>query len=194
MSLLAALLATALSSPATAGVACQLGPSSSSYSPAYDIAPTPQASRDMSAVASALCGSGCGTVSFVANPTVPNALTYTVQPGVSKISYSPAFMNGVWQSYGHNAAVGIFAHELGHHLDLMQTSSWMDSSWGRELRADAWAGCAMARLGMSPTNMAAALQAIAAYPSPSHPAWTDRIPALQAGYTQCGGVGSLPRF
>ena len=49
---------------------------------------------------------------------------------------------------------------------------------------------ALARLNPGLSSLQPSLSALAKYPSPSHPAWTQRLPAIRAGYTQCGGSGS----
>ena len=41
--------------------------------------------------------------------------------------------------------------------------------------------------------MHAALGALAKYPSPKHPAWNARLPAIRSGYTHCGGAASNVR-
>ena len=137
-----------------------------------------------------LCSSspyGCGTYFLFSNPTVPNAMAMAVGPGQTKITYSADFMNSIAGEYGGGATFGILAHEFGHHLDIHLTPSWMNTSWSRELKADAWAGCALARAGVDTTAIENALTAIAAYPSPSHPDWPLRRQAVRTGFANCGG-------
>jgi Zn-dependent protease with chaperone function len=101
------------------------------------------------------------------------------------------FMNNIFSALGPEASFGIIAHEFGHHIDLNSTPPWMNNSWSRELRADAWAGCALARRGFGPAQLSLSLQAISQYPSPSHPAWNMRVPAIQQGFVACGGNPSV---
>lgn len=173
---------------ARAQIVCTLGPSAGAYIPQYDAPPTPYAQNEFLVLLRLMCPAGCGNVTYAQNPSVPNAMTMSVQPGVSKIAYSPGFMGAIFQRFGPGASFGVIAHELGHHLDFMSPAAWYDHAWGRELRADSWAGCALARAGLDATALQTATLAIATYPSPSHPAWNLRLPAIQAGYNACGGV------
>jgi hypothetical protein len=85
--------------------------------------------------------------------------------------------------------IAIVAHEFGHALDDIYPGQF-----GRggtpELRADAWAGCTVAKLDLTSNGLAETLTALSKYPSPAHPAWPLRVVALRLGYTQCGGHGA----
>lgn len=164
---------------------CSIGPGGAGSNPAYDQPPTQAALAELDYILDLLCPQGCGSVTLVSNQTTGGAMSELMGPGYSKISYNPAFMNGVWSQFGPGASFGIMAHELGHHLDFNINAPWMDHSWGRELRADAWAGCALARAGLPEAQMDAALQAVAAYPSPTHPGWQQRAYAVREGYSWC---------
>jgi hypothetical protein len=170
-------------------IVCQLGITGGAYNPALDGPSTPRASGISTDVYRALCPGGCGLVELRRNPTAGNALTRVI-PGVgSRVSYSPAFFELLDSRFGTGAVYGVLAHELGHHIDLNQPRpTWADSSWSRELRADAWAGCAIARAGISPASLEGAVSAIMAFPSQSHPGADLRIPAIRTGFTQCGGT------
>ena len=171
----------------TDGLMCTLGPSEG-YVPVLDVPASGAATKDVRRLVAALCPKGCGQVSVFRNPTSPNALAVSVGGKVSKIAYRAAFVDGAVQAYGTGAALGIFAHEVGHHVDANAPQmDWMPPQWGSELRADAWAACALARAGGKPADVKAAIQAMATYPSESHPAWTERAAALQKGYRSCGG-------
>lgn len=176
-------------------IRCQLGPAvhQTSDHPAFDAAPTLNAARQMESIYLTLCPppQGCGRVTLFSNPTTPNASAQAAR-GESVIRYNADFMNQVVQQFGLPAAVGILAHELGHHIDINLQAGWMSDSWGRELRADGWAGCFLGRAILPSSQMETALRAIAAYPSPSHPSWPYRVEALRAGYVACGGV--QPQF
>jgi hypothetical protein len=182
--------------PATAQQrVCSLGyyNNDNGYNPGLDSVPTPHALSIARRVAEVLCGGVC-SVSLRQNPTAGNALTLVLPNGQAKVVYQPQFMQQIEQAYGESAAFGILAHETGHVIDGRRKVSWMLDSWSQELRADAWAGCALARAGLSISETRAALRAIAQYPSPSHPAWDRRLPALEVGYSQCGGRGRLPNW
>ncbi len=171
-------------------IVCQLGLSGGSYDPTLDAPATPRAVAISRDVYRALCPGGCGNVDLLRNPTAGNALTRVVSGTSSLVSYSPGFFELLDRRFGTGAVFGVLAHELGHHIDLHQPKlPWFDSSWSRELRADAWAGCAIARGGISPTSLEAAVGALMAFPSASHPGADLRIPAIRTGFSNCGGGG-----
>lgn len=169
---------------------CALGEGGGGYGPQFNRPPGPQGRAAFARVENALCGGAfrCGPVTLVENDQAGIAVTMSDPryPG-ALIAYSPAAFHQIQATYGREAILGILAHELGHHIDIHSRPAWMDHSWGRELQADAWAGCALARLGLGTTALQNALRAIAAYPSPSHPGWDLRAPAVQRGYASCGG-------
>ena len=135
-----------------------------------------------------LCPKGCGKLFLFANPTTPNTATVTDGAGASKIAYSPGFVKSVQSNYGPAGTLGIFAHDLGHHLEATgNRPAWMQSSWDSELRADAWAGCAMAKADLKPSGLQAVLLVLSEYPSAKHPAWSVRRPVITEGFKQCGG-------
>jgi hypothetical protein len=175
---------------AEAQLVCSLG-GDTYYNPNSDMKASPDAIRIAHNVANVLCGGTCG-VALIRNPTAGNVLTFALPNGATKVVYSPQFLKSV-EAIGDGAIFGIFAHETGHVVDGRLNVAWMPNSWGRELRADAWAGCALARAALSEDQTAAALRAIVQYPSPTHPARNLRVPALDLGYQSCGGAGNLPR-
>jgi hypothetical protein len=170
---------------------CSLG-DGGEYDPSLDQEGTDYAFNIAGKVANALCGGHCN-VQLKQNRNVGNALTIALPTGQARVVYNPDFLWDVEKKIGRGAVFGIFAHEVGHVADTRQNVSWMLDSWSKELRADAWAGCALARGGLSTDEMRLALLAISKYPSESHPDWSLRIPALEAGYSACGGAGRLPR-
>lgn len=160
------------------------------YNAARDMPPSPHADRELRRIYRLLCSAspyGCGDYRLFSNPTAPNAMAMVAGPGLTKIAYSALFMNSVEDRYGGAATFGILAHEFGHHIDFHFTPSWMDTAWSRELKADAWAGCALARAGFGTAAIENALTAIAAFPSPSHPHWPMRVQAVRTGFVNCGG-------
>jgi hypothetical protein len=172
---------------AHAQMLCALGPVAP-YDPKADMPPSAGAQADLKKVSALLCPRGCGKVLLFANATTPNTTTVTDGAGVSKIAYSPGFAASVRSSFGPIATFGIFAHGLGHHLDANgNRASWMKDSWDSELRADAWAGCAMAKADLSPSRVQAVLLAMSTYPSPHHPTWNVRRVVINEGYGRCGG-------
>jgi len=184
------LLAAALLVPLKAEVLCALGPGASSYKPASDQRPTSDAVHLASAVNTAvktICGVQCPTMALFRNATAPNGMLIA-EAGQAKLVYSPQFFEAAYNSFGDDGIVAIIAHEVGHALDATMGAAWIKKSWTPELRADAWAGCILARLGSG--GLQESLSALSKYPSPSHPGWNVRLPALRTGYTECGGAGS----
>ena len=170
------------------GVLCALGPAAGSYVPLTDQPASPTATRETKRLFTLVCPKECGQIGVFRNPSAPNALTVSVGNHMTKIVYNAAFLEGAVKAYGLGASLGILAHEVGHHVDaIVPPPPWMNADWSPELRADAWAGCELARAGNKPPEIKAALQAIAMSPSPSHPAWSVRAEALQKGFSGCGG-------
>jgi hypothetical protein len=168
---------------------CQMGAGGSAYNQAMDMQPDSRAYNEMLMVMRAMCGNNCGNVTLVQNRTASLAMMFVLSQGVSKIVYNPDDFNYISTRYGGAATIAIFAHELGHHIDFYYVPpSWMQSSWDREIKADAWAGYALAKLGLSTTETEIFLKVLAAYPSPTHPAWNIRIPALRSGFYAGGGT------
>lgn len=135
----------------------------------------------------AICAANCPGVALFRNPTAPN-VALIANAGQAKLVYAPQFFAAVYASFGDAGILAIIAHEFGHALDDSIGAAWIKTSWTPELRADAWAGCTLAKSGLSRSDMQAALAALAKYPSPAHPNWTVRLPAIRSGYTHCGGA------
>lgn len=170
------------------GLLCTLGAGSASYVPLTDQPASPTATRETRRLFTVVCPKDCGQIGVFRNPSAPNALTVSVGTHMTKIVYNAGFLEGAVKAYGSGASLGILAHEVGHHVDgVVPAPPWMNVDWSPELRADAWAGCELARAGNKPAEIKAALQAIAMSPSPSHPAWSARAEALQKGFSGCGG-------
>jgi hypothetical protein len=189
MPLLAAAL---LPFSATGEIVCALGPGAASYKPAADQRPTSDALQlggRLNAAVRTICGDQCPTMALFRNATAPNAMLIADR-GEAKLVYSPQFFATAYGSFGDNGIVAIMAHEVGHALDATLGAAWIKNSWPPELRADAWAGCALARIDLRPGGLEPSLAALSKYPAPSHPSWSQRLPALRAGYTQCGGDAS----
>ena len=179
---------------ASAQVLCTLGAASSSYDAYADQRPTSDAMElagQVNAALAPVCTPNCPVVALFRNASVPKAIM-VVASGQAKLIYSPKFFTSVYEEYGDGAIIGIIAHELGHAINETAPAAWMKSGWTPELRADAWAGCALAKVNLSARRLEATLTAISMNPSPAHPGWAQRIPALRLGYAQCGGDG--PKF
>jgi len=184
---LLSIAALLLSSQAEAQLLCTLGPATP-YDPMADMPPSAGAKADFTKVTALLCPKGCGKLLLFSNATTPNTAIVTDGAGVSKMAYSPSFANSIRSNFGPIATFGIFAHGLGHHLDATGTkAAWMKDSWDAELRADAWAGCGMAKANLSPSRLQAVLIALSTYPSPHHPSWEVRRAVITEGFKSCGG-------
>jgi len=136
-----------------------------------------------------VCSPKCPEIGVYRNATAANAML-VVTPEQAKIVYAPQFFATVYDNYGDGAILAIIAHEYGHALAETSPAAWMKSGWTAELRADAWAGCALAKNGVTSNSLKEAMVAMAKYPPSSHPAWSQRLPALRLGYIHCGGDGS----
>jgi hypothetical protein len=173
-------------------IICTLGPDSASYNAYLDQRPTGDAMELAGKVNAALvsmCRPNCPTLAMFRNSTAPNAMLIT-DAGRAKILYKPEFFTSVYETYGDGGILAILAHEVGHVIDAAARVFWIKSGWSPELRADAWAGCAFAKMSLSANALKAGLTTLSKYPSPSHPNWTMRLPVLRLGYTQCGGDGA----
>lgn len=163
------------------------------YEARFDQDPSPRALAEVQTAYRVLCPTGdCGTGRLFRNDTIgDNAVTWVsgLRDGSmtrAKIVYSAQFLNGLEQEYGPGASFGVLAHEVGHHLTAaLSLRQPFESSWDEELRADYLAGCALGRSGRPADELAAALKALAATASPSHPAFDRRVPVLQQGYRDC---------
>jgi hypothetical protein len=167
-------------------------------------------SRQLADVQSRLesfCASRCDRVLLEASRETSAAMLEPIDSGASWILYNERFFRHVVGKYGRGAAYAILAHEYGHHVDEPRGAS----AWTQELRADAVAGCALARGGVplgpalswmrhehfdeiwqrvygDPNDPEEVLRKYVA----SHPYWIDRIGALKRGVEVCeGGGGAL---
>jgi hypothetical protein len=174
---------------ARAEVVCALGSGASSYDAKTDQRPTGDAMQlagRMNAALSSTCSPKCPQIAIYRNTTAANAML-VVTADQAKFVYAPQFFTAVYDRYGDGAIIAIIAHEYGHALDETYPASWMKSGWTRELRADAWAGCALARSDLSSNDLAEALTAVSKYPPSTDSSWPLRVPALRLGFLHCGG-------
>ncbi len=146
-----------------------------------------QIASRVNAAEKTICASNCPGVALLRNSTAPNAVLIA-NAGQAKLVYAPQFFAAVYASYGDAGILAIIAHEMGHAMDDAIGAAWISTSWTPELRADSWAGCTLAKSGLSQSDMHAALAALAKYPSLAHPSWNLRLPAIRSGYTHCGGA------
>ena len=191
MQRVAGLLLT-LSLAVSAETICAMGPNAGSYNSFSDQRPSSDAMQlagRVNAAITPLCTPNCPQLPLFRNETAANAMLVAGQDN-AKIVYAPKFFTTVYEAYGDGAIMAFIAHELGHALDETRPADWVKRSWAPELRADAWAACILAKANLSQRDLADALTAFAKYPSPAHPAWSNRLPAVRIGFTQCGGDGT----
>jgi hypothetical protein len=178
---------------ASAEVICALGPGVASYDAKADQRPTADAMQlagRMNTALSPICSPKCPQIAIYRNTTAPDAML-AVTADQAKFVYAPRFFAAVYEKYGDGAIIAIIAHEYGHALAETLPAPWMNSGWTEEQRADAWAGCALAKSDLSSRDLAEALSAVSKYPPFAHqPSWALRLPALRLGYVHCMGDGS----
>ena len=151
---------------ASAEVLCTLGSGASSYDAKADQRPTGDAmelAKRMNAALSPICTPQCPQIAIFRNATAANVML-VVNADQAKFVYAPQFFSAVYEKYGDGAIIAMIAHEYGHALNEVHPASWMKSDWSVELRADAWAGCALAKSDLSLNDLAEALMAVSKYP------------------------------
>lgn len=189
MKLITAMVAFLLPLCAATEIVCALGANRASYRPSEDNRPSPdtmQLAARVNAAVKGICGQNCPTMALFRNSTAPNVMLIN-DSGQAKIVYAPPFLAAVYDRFGDLGIIAIIAHELGHALDASLGASWVKNTWTPEVRADAWAGCVLAKVDAGPGGLDPALSALSNSPSPAHPSWSQRLPALRTGYIGCGG-------
>jgi hypothetical protein len=175
---------------ASAEIVCALGSGTSAYKPSSDERPsadTMQIVRRVDAAYRPICFPKCPEVAMLRNSTTENVMLM-VTNDAAKLVYSPQFFAGVYGKYGESALIALIAHVYGHAIDEVTPSTWLPANWNPELRADAWAGCVLAKTNLPSNGIRSALAAMAMSPPPSQSAWSPRVTALRLGFTHCGGV------
>ncbi len=152
------LLALLLPFNAKAEIVCALGSGSAAYKIAEDQRPTGDAmemARRLNTAMLPICSPKCPQIAIFRNSTAANAML-VVTPDQAKFVYAPQFFQSLYDNYGDGAIIAIIAHEFGHALDEINPDKF-----GRggtpELRADAWAGCTVAKLDLSSNGLAETL-------------------------------------
>jgi hypothetical protein len=175
-------------------IVCALGPGTAAYNPASDQRPTADAmemAASLSSAMSSICSPKCPEIPIFRNPTAANVML-VFGSGGAKVVYAPTFFQSVYDNYGEGALIGVMAHEYGHALDEIYPQKF-GTGGTPELRADAWAGCALAKSNLTPARLDAALAGLSKYPTPGNPPWQIRLSAFKLGYTKCAGDASKIR-
>jgi hypothetical protein len=186
-------LALALPLAAASDIVCALGSGTSAYNAYQDQTPTRDAlelATRMNRALAPYCLPRCPELALFRNNTTPNLMLVVNSDGQAKIVYAPQFFTKVDETSGDGAIVGLLGHVYGHALDETTPVNWINRGWPPEVRADVWAGCALGKANLSARSLGEALAALAQYPSPAHPGWSQRLPGLRLGYTHCGGEGA----
>jgi hypothetical protein len=171
-------------------VICVLGPNAASYKPSDDQRPTSdtmQLAMRVNAAEKTICASNCPEIALLRNQTAAN-VELIADSGQAKLVYAPQFFAAVYSTFGDPGILAIIAHEAGHALDDTMGAAWISAKWPPEVRADAWAGCLLAKSSLNAADLHSALAALEKHPSPAHPGWISRLPAIRAGYAHCGGA------
>jgi hypothetical protein len=174
---------------ASAEVVCALGAATSAYKASLDDRPsadTMQIVRRVDAAFGPFCLPKCPEVAMFRNATAANLMLTADRDG-AKLVYAPQFFATVYGKYGEPGIMALVAHVYGHAIDEVTQSTWLPANWNPELRADAWAGCMLAKSGLPANGVTEALAALTMYPPPSQTVWSRRIPAVRLGFTHCGG-------
>lgn len=190
-----------LASGADGEILCSLGSKANSYDANRDERPSSdvmQLAKRVNAAFAPVCSPKCPEIGVFRNPTAANVML-TVTSDQAKIVYAPQFFGTVYDAYGDGAIIALVAHEYGHALNETYPAKWMKTGWSTEVRADAWAGCALARNDLSSNGLKEALTAMSKYPpslyTGAQPTWTLRLPAVRLGYVHCGGdAAKFDRF
>jgi len=174
---------------ASAEIVCALGAGASTYMTSSDQRPsgdTMQLVRRVNAAFAPFCLPKCPEIAMLRNSTAANVMLIATKED-AKLVYSPPFFAGVYGKYGEGGIIALIAHVYGHAIDEVTQPTWLPASWNPELRADAWAGCALAKSSLPAGGLTEALAALEMYPPPSQTGWSRRIPAVRLGFTHCGG-------
>ena len=110
--------------------------------------------------------------------------------GTDCISLDIPWLKAIESRFGRSAAIGIVAHEVGHSVQLEHLGFvfMSDADEGIvemiELEADRMAGCALARLKLTPKPMQSWLQAHETDDT-THGTLAERLEAIEAGWHAC---------
>ena len=117
---------------------------------------------------------------------VPNAAAVMLN-SKRYILYNPEYMNNINERTGSNwAAISIFAHEIGHHLNG-HTLDNVGSRPQTELDADEFSGFVLHKMGASLEDAQADMSLIASLKgSHTHPPKKDRLAFIATGWNNAG--------
>ncbi|HYF30884.1 MAG TPA: hypothetical protein VD993_07180 [Chitinophagaceae bacterium] len=128
---------------------------------------------------------GVNTSFEVRAAKIPNAAA-AVAHGKKYILYNPSFMAALSKATGSNrwVPVAVLAHEIGHHLSG-HTSTHTTSTPANELEADEFSGFVLRKMGADLEDAQLAIRTLSGKrASATHPARSDRMEAIAAGWTR----------
>lgn len=128
-----------------------------------------------------ICRPLCGEMLYARNDQLENATVEPLGDGWYLLVWSKTWLRSLRESFGREAILAVYAHEQGHVID-----SELPSPWGldqRELSADAWGGCALARGHYALDPVLAAYETFG--DDDIHPAVALRQSALRLGASWC---------
>src|SRR5262249_1508649 len=158
---------------ATPEIVCTLGSHDSQYNAYSDERSSGDALELAGKVNATLvpsCVPNCPRISMFRNPTAANLMLIRDGDQIKLVS-KPRFVTSVYERYGDGGIPALIGHEAGHAIDGKARAPWMKSNWNAELRADAWSGCALARMNLSSRSLQLGLKALEKYPPTSNTQW-----------------------
>ncbi|TBE26564.1 hypothetical protein ELH05_01125 [Rhizobium ruizarguesonis] len=111
------------------------------------------------------------------------------------IIYNPQWVQEVIGSGNRAQAIALFSHEVGHFLDRHFTARKDLKQDRKELEADKFAGCAVARMGEKWEELEELLTHIRPKQSDGlYPSRAESIEAAKMSFTDCGGKPNACRI
>jgi hypothetical protein len=129
---------------------------------------------DAMAALSLICSS-CSVAPLPTRKVEPAAI---LSIGGGRLAYNRPMLRRMAVQYGEDAVFAIFAHEIGHVIDLQRGDEPLEAS------ADMHAGCALAIAGREPDGFIELLEDENT-PNDTYPDTEIRIQAVVAGYLEC---------
>jgi hypothetical protein len=128
---------------------------------------------------------------IIESANINKAYTYRDRLGVRYIHYSTEYIDSIKRITPY-AVHYILAHEIGHHFygesfeksDLIQIKI-------NELRADKFAGCRLANLGVNPDDIAKIVSILSETGDTNHPEKSARQNSIKAGFNNCTKISDI---
>ncbi len=121
-----------------------------------------------------------------------NNASAAARGGRPYILYSSHFVKNL-QSLPHGSwkLMGIFAHEVGHHL-LFHTMAQSKSRPDLELEADTWAGSTLYQLGATLEQALSCFESVSMNGTSTHPPRNERKQAMEKGWYEAKAANPAP--